>query len=306
MMTVTRPQPMSSPLTATWHSPAKVNLCLRVVGKRPDGYHLLDSIFAAIDLHDRVSVVVRDLGRDRPTRIAVRCAYPGVPADATNLAARAVDVLLNACGLGADVTIDIDKQIPPGAGLGGGSSNAATMLLGLNRALHLGVPDERLRALAIALGADVPFFLTGGCARVRGIGERIERIRGWPGLRLLLAVPPVTVSTAWAFRTYSAAGGHGDETAAHFAGAQEPRPEWLVNDLETVVLPAFPAVALAKHALISAGATAAVMSGSGAAVVGLVIAPADPEAVVADFRAQVPDIPVHSVRILPPETPAFS
>src|SRR5262249_18740978 len=145
-----------------------------------DGYHLLDSIFAAIDLRDRIVVDVRDVAPNRPTHVAVRCAYPGVPSDATNLAARAAEAVLRETGRGADVTIDIDKRIPPGAGLGGGSSNAATVLAGLNRGLQLGVDAGRLREIALALGADVPFFLTSGCARVRGIGERIDAIRGWP------------------------------------------------------------------------------------------------------------------------------
>jgi 4-diphosphocytidyl-2-C-methyl-D-erythritol kinase len=288
---------MRAPFTATWDSPAKVNLCLRIVGKRADGYHLLDSIFAAIDLRDRITVVVRDLARDRPTHVAVRCAYPGVPSDATNLAARAVEVLLQETGRGADVTIEIDKRIPPGAGLGGGSSNAATVLAGLQRDLGLDVARERLHALALRLGADVPFFLTGGCARVRGIGERIEPIRGWPGLRLLVALPPVAVSTAWAFRAYAGGTEPHDDVAGRLAAAAEPVPDLLVNDLERTVLPAYPPVARVKEMLLAAGAQAAVMSGSGSAVVALA---RDPQSAAAAFRARAPDVPVHCVRVLAP------
>ena len=290
---------MPSSFSATWDSPAKVNLCLRIVGKRPDGYHLLDSIFAAIDLRDRIDIEVRDVARGRPTRVTMRCAYPGVPSDATNLAARAADVLLRETGVGADVTIDIAKRIPPGAGLGGGSSNAATVLDGLHRGLRLAVSEARLREIALTLGADVPFFLTGGCARVRGIGERVDPIRGWPGFRLLVALPPVAVSTAAAFRAYTGRLALDGDAAGALASADRPLPELLLNDLEQTVLPAHPAVAHAKRTFLDAGAAAAVMSGSGSAVVA--IAP-DPDAVAAAFRARAPDVPLHAVRILPPRS----
>src|SRR5580765_4157701 len=150
----------SSPLTVMCSAPAKINLCLRVTGRRANGYHLLDSIFAAIDLYDRLTIsAMRAPTGD--TRIAVSCAYPGVPNDATNLAARAAHALLAECEAGADVDIAIEKEIPPGAGLGGGSSDAAAVLQSLNTMLGLDVPARRLADLALALGADIPFFLTG-------------------------------------------------------------------------------------------------------------------------------------------------
>jgi 4-diphosphocytidyl-2-C-methyl-D-erythritol kinase len=179
-----------------------VNLCLRVIGRRTDGYHLLDSIFAAIDLCDRIIVSVEAPADDATSEIVVRCDAPGVPADGTNLAARAATALLKECGVAARVIIEIDKRIPAGAGLGGGSSNAATVLRALADLLDLAIEPGRLHGLALALGADVPFFLTGGSARVRGIGEQIEPIAGWPELTLAVVVPPVAVATAWAFRAY--------------------------------------------------------------------------------------------------------
>ena len=184
-------------------APAKVNVCLRIVGRRGDGYHLLDSIFAQIDLVDRVTLAVTPRDAYPGSRITVSCRYPGVPTDANNLAVRAADALLAECDVGADVDIAIEKQIPPGGGLGGGSSDAATVLRTLNTVLDLRVPEQRLAALALAIGADVPFFLIGGCARVRGIGERVESIRGWPGRELIVAVPPIEVSTAWAFGAWA-------------------------------------------------------------------------------------------------------
>lgn len=290
-------------LTATCLAPAKVNLCLRVVGRRADGYHLLDSIFAAIDLTDRVLISVSDLCSPKETDVDVRCAYPGVPTDTTNLAARAAVKLLEECGLGAKITIGIDKQIPPGAGLGGGSSNAASVLRCLNTILRLNVSEKRLHEMALQLGADVPFFLTGGCARVRGIGEDIEPVRGWPGLALVVAIPPVAVSTAWAFRGYSGAFADGAEEPSMMASGVEPHAALLLNDLEKVVLVTYPEIAHVKLGLLEAGASAAVMSGSGAAVVALVPPSMSPQAVAEAFSSRHPGVRVCCTRILPAGNP---
>ncbi len=289
---------------ATWYSPAKVNLCLRIVGRRADGYHLLDSVFAAIDLCDRVHLEVDDVGPSVATEISVACDHPGVPEDATNLAARAAARLLEHCGLGGRVAIRIEKRIPPGAGLGGGSSNAATVLCYLNETLQLAVPERRLHDLGLQLGADVPFFLTGGCARVRGIGEQVESIPGWPGLSLVVALPPVVVSTAWAFREFAGLPVAIGDEAARLAGGATPDVSTAVNDLEPTVFGAFPLLRETKESLLAAGAGAAVMSGSGAAVVGLVSSPQDARSVAAAFAARHPDTPAHCVRVLPAAPPS--
>jgi 4-diphosphocytidyl-2-C-methyl-D-erythritol kinase len=283
--------------TSTCDAPAKVNLCLRIVGRRDDGYHLLDSIFAAIDLADRITLTVANAGPQRATAVEVHCPFPGVPTDRTNLVARAALAFLEACGLGADVTIAIDKRIPPGSGLGGGSSNAATVLRLLERALGLGVAPQRLQEMALGLGADVPFFLTGGCARVRGIGERVDPIAGWPGLGLVVALPPIAVSTAWAFRSY--AGGFSTDPAepAALANGATPGAALLRNDLESVVVPANPVIGDLKRALVDAGATAAVMSGSGAAVVGLVPPAIAPESLAERLRLRHPGVRFHGARV---------
>jgi 4-diphosphocytidyl-2-C-methyl-D-erythritol kinase len=286
---------------ARWRSPAKVNLCLRVVGRRSDGYHLLDSIFVPIALCDTLTVTLDDVAPGRGSDVSVTCDRPGVPRDATNLAARAAIALLAAHGLGATIGIDIAKVIPPGSGLGGGSANAATILRGLDALLDLRTPAERLVAIATTLGADVPFFLTGAPARVRGIGEDVRPLAGWPPRPLVLALPPVAVSTAWAFRAYAAAtpapSAHGDEPARLAAGA-EPTAELLVNDLEGVVLPAHPRIAEVKARLLDAGAPAAVMSGSGAAVVGVAASTADAERIAATLRRASPDVTAHVVTTL--------
>jgi 4-diphosphocytidyl-2-C-methyl-D-erythritol kinase len=285
-----------------WRSPAKVNLCLRVVGRRDDGYHLLDSLFVPIDLCDDIAVTVAGVAADAAMSISARCDRDDVPSGGDNLVARAAAAVLAERRLGGTLHFEIAKRIPPGAGLGGGSGNAATVLRGLNEALALGVEGTRLAELALHLGADVPFFLRGRPARVRGIGERIEPVEpGGPldDLALVVAIPPVAVATAWAFRAYAAAGavpapGHEAERLA--AGAR-PTEDLLVNDLERVVLPAFPAVAELKAVLLRAGATAAVMSGSGSAVVGLAPSRAAAERIAADVRTALPRVQAHAVGI---------
>jgi 4-diphosphocytidyl-2-C-methyl-D-erythritol kinase len=287
-----------SAVTAHCLSPAKVNLCLRIVGRRADGYHLLDSIFAAIDFCDRIDLRVTDVRAGRDVRVQVRCDRPDVPSDATNLAARAAAILLDECGLGGDVDLSITKRIPPGAGLGGGSSNGATVLSMMNEQLRLGVAPTRLHALALALGADVPFFLTGGCARVRGIGERIEPIRGWPGRVLVLALPPVSVATAWAFRAYTAGLFPEAQEAALMATHGVLEPGLLRNDLEAAVLPNHPEIARLKASLLASGAAGSVMSGSGSAVVGLVADGESADAVASALRTRHPEAVIHVARIL--------
>jgi 4-diphosphocytidyl-2-C-methyl-D-erythritol kinase len=295
-MTPTLP---SSSVLARWRSPAKVNLCLRVVGRRPDGYHLLDSIFVPVDLCDHLTLAIDDAGPGRAAAIDVRCDHPGVPNGDDNLAARAVRALLVDRGWGARVRCEIAKTIPPGTGLGGGSANAATVLLAMNALLGLAVPPARLREIAIGLGADVPFFLAGGPARVRGIGEDVEPIAGWPDLRLVIAIPPVAVETRWAFRTFAEHGrGCAGTEAARLAAGAAPDQGLLVNDLEQVVLPAFPAIAALKERMLRTGAAAAVMSGSGSAVVGLASSAGAAEDIAAALRRDAAGVRAYAVGVL--------
>ncbi|MHC4339573.1 MAG: 4-(cytidine 5'-diphospho)-2-C-methyl-D-erythritol kinase, partial [Planctomycetota bacterium] len=173
---------MSSSSALELEAPAKLNLCLEVLGRRPDGYHEIDSVFAAIDLCDTVRL-------ERSDAIRLTVHGEAAPEDDTNLAWRAAEAL----GVGA--SISLEKRIPAGAGLGGGSSDAAAVLLGLDRLYGLGTGRERLLEIALGLGADVPFFLTGGTARCRGVGERVEPLPPAPGRRYLLVIPALVTST---------------------------------------------------------------------------------------------------------------
>ena len=248
---------------------AKVNLDLRVLGTRPDGFHELRSVFQSIALHDTLLCV------SRPGPFAITCRNPAIPIDDSNLVWKAATLLwteLGRTGEPCDVTIAIDKQIPMQAGLGGGSADAAAALQALAR-LWGGVPLPFLRDIAARLGADVPFFLAGGTALGLGRGEEIYPLVDLPTHWIVLARPPYGISTAEAYAWY-------DEDRA--AGLREPPREpqmlpvpWptraaqMVNDLEPPVVRRHPEIAALKSQLRDAGAVAAAMSGSGSAVFGL-------------------------------------
>jgi 4-diphosphocytidyl-2-C-methyl-D-erythritol kinase len=234
-------------------APAKVNLFLHVVGRRPDGYHLIESLFALIDFADRIKLVVRHDGvvaRDVPVA--------GV-ADEVDLTLRAAKALQAACGSRAGVTISVDKRIPMGAGLGGGSSDAASVLLGLNRLWKLGLSRAELGSVALPLGADVPFFVNGENAFVRGIGEAITPV-SLPRQWLALAMPPVSVRTADIFAACELTRCTPSEKISVFSES------YGVNDLEPVALSRYAEIGSALEVL-KASAPGARMTGSGACVI---------------------------------------
>jgi 4-diphosphocytidyl-2-C-methyl-D-erythritol kinase len=180
------------PRRAVVPAPAKVNLFLHVTGRRPDGYHTLESLFTLVDLADTITLALRDDGA-----IVREGDVPGVAAE-DDLALRAARRLREATGCRPGVAIAIDKAIPLGAGLGGGSSDAAAVLLALNRMWDLGLSRAALIDLAATLGADVPFFVFGETALARGVGERLTAMTA-PRTSLVLAFPDAQVSTAAIF-----------------------------------------------------------------------------------------------------------
>lgn len=232
-------------------APAKINLFLHVTGRRPDGYHLLQSVFRLLDFGDTVQIGVRQDGTIRRTH-----DIPGVTED-HDLTLRAARLLQSATNspLGAD--IGLDKRIPMGGGLGGGSSDAATVLLALNRLWELGLTRQRLIELGLQLGADVPFFLFGRNAWVEGIGEKLQEIRLDPAVYVVLT-PAVHVSTPAVFaREDLTRSTIPAKMAAFFTGFGH-------NDLEPVVCRMHPEVASCLDWLKQYGD--ARMSGSGASV----------------------------------------
>lgn len=233
-------------------APAKINLFLHVTGRRADGYHLLESVFAFIDLADTLAL------SPRADRAIVRTGeMAGVPED-IDLAVRAARLLQAEARVPQGADIALTKRIPLGAGLGGGSSDAASVLLGLNRLWGLGWPRERLAALGATLGADVPFFVGGEPAMVRGIGERLAPVT-LPTQWVALALPRCHVRTADIF---SATELTRDTPSAKIDVFSDGYGR---NDLAPVTAARFPAVADSLAALRTAW-PAARMSGSGAGV----------------------------------------
>lgn len=247
-------------------APAKLNLGLRVLGRRPDGYHLLRSEFVCIGLWDVLRVRVSPAAEP-----AVELAATGldVPPGDANLAVRAADLFLAATGARVRVEIGLDKRIPLGAGLGGGSSDAGAVLRALNRLLEP-VPPARLREWALSLGADVPFFLDGRPALVEGIGERLSPLRSWPRASLVVAFGGRGLSTAEVFRRYDASltSRGAASTIRVSARGQKGGSATPVNDLEAAAIQIEPGVEKLKEALLARGGAPVVMTGSGAAVYG--------------------------------------
>lgn len=258
-------------MTLSLPSPAKINLFLEILRRRPDGYHTLDTIFQEISLVDRLTAAPRGDGE-----IRLSCSDPSLPIDEKNLVRRATD-RWSALRGPAGVTFRLTKKIPVGAGLGGGSGNAATALRLLDRLTGKRAPARVLETLARGLGADVPFFLRGGLARARGVGERLSPLatRRRSPLWFVLVFPRVFSSTAEAYRAlrFPLTGRRSCLRLTRALRAGEPPrlwASWLFNRLEEVVLPRLAPVAEAKGALIAAGALTALMSGSGSSVFGLV------------------------------------
>lgn len=249
---------------------AKINLFLRVTGRRGDGYHELDSIFLPISLSDRIAIEVRPAVT---SSINLSCNVASLADSQTNLAAQAAHEFMRHFNISAQVMIDLEKTIPAGAGLGGGSSDAGTVLRMLASMMQQTSSDsfERLHEIAVGLGADVPFFLNPRPSRVTGIGERIEAIENPPLLHLVVAVPPIEVQTASVFKELrreewsGAASSEDIDEILHGAIGRRH----LVNDLEAPAVRLYPQIARLKALLQEFGALAASMSGSGGSVFGI-------------------------------------
>lgn len=251
---------------------AKINLGLEVLGLRQDGYHELRTIFQTIDLHDEI--VLRSGGRE--TRVL--CDHPLVPTDGTNLALRAAEAVRRHAGLDHGVEIVIEKHIPVGGGLGGGSSNAATVLLGLDRLWGLGLGASKLHLLARRLGADVPYFLVGGTALGLGRGDEVYSLRLQVQAHVVVVTPGMPVSTAGVFRRLDASltPRENSTTIFRFVSSELEGSrvyEVLSNDLEEAALEEAPDLARQarriRGTLVREGARLAALSGSGSSYFGV-------------------------------------
>jgi len=240
----------------TIDAPAKVNLTLRVLGRRDDGFHEIETLMAPITLADRLEISLRT---DHSIRLT--CTDPSVPSDASNLAHPAAAAFAKHTGLEFGVNIHIEKNIPHGAGLGGGSSDAAAVLVALDRLLETKMPTEELERVAATIGSDIPFFIRSQPAICRGRGEIIEPFEGLPSADILLVKPPFPIPTPWAYQAWA----NSEKPSATFQ--QFHGSISLVNDLEAPVFSKYLLLPVLKSALWKhPGVSAAMMSGSGSTI----------------------------------------
>ncbi|MFB9273879.1 4-(cytidine 5'-diphospho)-2-C-methyl-D-erythritol kinase [Cohnella cellulosilytica] len=251
-------------------APAKINLVLDVLRKREDGFHEVEMIMTMVDLADRLEM--EELPRDQ---IVLSSQAGFIPLDEKNLAFQAARLIKERYGVKRGVYIHLDKQIPVAAGLAGGSSDAAAALKGLNRLWDLRLPREELELLGAELGSDVPFCIRGGTAVARGRGEKLESVSPPPQCWVVLAKPPINVSTADVYGKFRVndVKRHPSVPRMLDALSRQSFPDMcaaLGNVLENVTLHRYPEVRQIKECMIKAGADGVLMSGSGPTVFGLV------------------------------------
>lgn len=245
---------------------AKVNLHLRVLGKREDGYHDIFTVFQTVSLHDTITF------EESASEIVLECDEPNVPTDIRNLVVKAANRIRDRYQVLKGAYIRIEKRIPMGGGLGGGSSNAAVALIGLTRLWRLNARVQDLEPIAADLGADVPFFLHGGTMIGEGLGTSLNEVAEFEAENMIIVTPDVHVSTAAAYEALRAESLTNAEAnrILRVCRSEAESPDFLHsalrNDFETTVFAAFPEIGRAKQKLIDLGARQVLMSGSGSSV----------------------------------------
>ncbi len=260
---------MAAPAGIRVRCPAKVNLGLSILGPRDDGYHEVDTILQAVTLEDELTLEPAPEGFMLETR-----GIP-IPPGAPNLVERAWNLISGRAARSGGVRARLTKRIPIGAGLGGGSSDAAGLLAGVNRLLELGLTKTELESLGAQLGSDVPFFFDGGTARATGRGERVRQLCPISPFWAVLVSPPIAISTTWAYGRFKF---HltPDSVGANLLASAIGSRVWgavadaMYNVFEDVVLPEFPSLAELKRSLIGCGVERVLLSGSGSTLFGVV------------------------------------
>ena len=243
---------------------AKVNVGLQIRNKRSDGFHNIHTIFQELELHDTMVLGLQDSGCGFTSNVS------WLHNDASNLCFKAWNRLSEYYNIGG-ISIDLIKNIPAGSGLGGGSSNAASVIKGLVELYKLDISQKDLQSIAISLGADVSFFLNGGLQQGDGIGEKLTRLPGLINGIYLLIVPDFQISTEWAYKSYKNFL-DGDKDQVNFASflSRDVIPfEFFENDFESIVVPAYPEIGEIKKKLEACGSRFASLSGSGSTVYGI-------------------------------------
>lgn len=264
-----------SPASITLTAPAKINLWLKVLHKRPeDDFHEIDTLMVPLELGDRLTLLKSD-------GFSFECNDPSLPNDANNLVVRAANCFFDQTGLRREVALHLHKEIPHGGGLGGGSSDAAATLKGLNQLYQTNLDHGTLHKWAAALGSDVPFFLSTTAARCTGRGEKVVSMTLDQSADILLVKPPFGVPTPWAYRKWAASS---EVPEFHYA-PQPSRFGELVNDLERPVFEKYYLLGLIKNRLLESDIVeAALMSGSGATLLAILKDEVDTEPLAADLR----------------------
>lgn len=258
--------------TVTVTSPAKVNLILRILDRRPDGYHNLWSLMQTVGLADSLTLTLDPDSSD----ICLTCTHPDVPLGSANLIHRAASAVLARAQVRTGVTVHLEKRIPMGAGLGGGSSNAAATVVGLTHLLNLRWSPEEMAETTYLLGSDVPFFFYAPTAAVAGRGERVRAVTLTGSRWILLVNPGFGVETAWAYRTLAASRSQPPTLPPSIRAFESTTAlDWetvgsaMSNDFETIVYAEHPTLLALTRRLQEAGAEVAMLSGTGATVFGV-------------------------------------
>ena len=256
--------------TFTLRAFAKINWTLHVLGRRADGYHELQTVFQTVTLHDDLTFAATG-----DERITFSCNDPGLPTDRNNLIVRAAEALSKKFDIRVGASIRLEKRIPSSGGLGGGSSDAAIALLGLSYLWEIELTMGDLEAMGASLGADVPFFFTGGTALGRGLGTQITSLPDAPTRHLLIVTPDVKVSTAEAYKALNSpaltkVGGDTILSSSRLrADFSDSLYGTLKNDFEVVIFSLQPEIKRARDALMHLGARDSLLAGSGASVFGV-------------------------------------
>jgi len=252
-------------MTETLHleSPAKVNLRLEILKRREDGYHELRTLLQKISLHDTLHFSLK-----KEKGVSITTDHPKLPIGKDNLVYKAAQSMLKVSDYKGGVRIEIEKRIPLGAGLGGGSSNAATALKALNQLLKMDLSKRELMEMGLEIGADVPFFFLEGAAIGLGIGEQLKK-KELPILWYVLIYPNFEVSTRWAYQNFVLTNQRIHFNLHKFLETPEGISRILLNHLEEVVSKKYPQIDVMKKILFSAGALGSLMTGSGPTVFGI-------------------------------------
>ncbi|MEO6034027.1 MAG: 4-(cytidine 5'-diphospho)-2-C-methyl-D-erythritol kinase [Verrucomicrobiota bacterium] len=271
-------------------SPCKINLLLNILGKRSDGFHELETIMQPVPFHDRLSFVLKGKG------IQFTCSDPSLPTDSKNLVYQAAAAFFRRFNIPEGVQIHLEKNIPPAAGLGGGSGNAAITLVGLNQLFGFPASSQDLFQIAAGLGSDIPFFLQESPALATGRGEKIESVEFFPALRgvyILLVHPGFGISTPWSYQQLSRfpealngkAGRASNLISLLQSGDLKCAATQFYNSLEAPALNKYPLLVVIQDFFRENGATVALMSGSGSAIFALLPDHFSAEKLRGKFRA---------------------